>query len=140
MPFYHHLITFKPYARPADLSKFFTNLTKFVAARQGVVRGVENHGVRAVAHRIKAPQRTEAEPRYNTEARFVTAHIDIGSMHASELIAEVRKNDDVLRLTVLKPPTKMDAVSHEKTRLPFLGAAAGVDADADADVGGAAQR
>jgi hypothetical protein len=53
MPLYQHIILAVPKALPKDLSTFFKKYSSLIMDCKGLVRGIENHGVRPLPARTR---------------------------------------------------------------------------------------
>lgn len=88
-----------------------TKLVKEVAFKVvesgGIVRGVENHGIRPLPHRFKARHPDREGNRYYEKGRFFSIYYDSNpkTMHSIQSI--LSKNEEVLRQTHLKVRNKL---------------------------------
>lgn len=74
----------------------------------GIVRGVQNHGIRGLPNRFRAryPDETTGS-RYFKKGRFVSVYYDSNPKVMNEVENMVKIHDDVLRETHLKVQNKM---------------------------------
>jgi len=77
----------------------------------GIVRGVQNHGIRQLPHRFKAKFPDKAGNRYYEEGRFVSVYYDSSPKTMREVEMILRKDEEILRQTHLKLRNKMDYVN-----------------------------
>lgn len=53
MPLYQHLILTLPGSSKKGLATLFRNYADVIFANKGVIRGIENHGIRNLAERTR---------------------------------------------------------------------------------------
>jgi ribosomal protein S6 len=83
-----------------------------VVKNGGIVRGVQNHGIRQLPHRFKAKFPDKAGNRYFEHGRFVSMYYDTSPKTMREVENILRKDDHVLRQTHLRLKNKMDYVNY----------------------------
>ena len=80
MPAYHHLATLVPHSPASALTSLYRQVSRNVISAGGVVRSVENMGVRPLPYRFKNPHPPAdldelvpgaLSPRYHENGRFV---------------------------------------------------------------------
>mmetsp|Transcript_22939 Transcript_22939/g.35310 ORF Transcript_22939/g.35310 Transcript_22939/m.35310 type:complete len:136 (+) Transcript_22939:113-520(+) len=108
MVFYELLMTTKdviPYKALTELTK---SIAHKVVENGGIVRGVQNHGIRVLPNRFRAryPDETTGS-RYFQKGRFISLYYDSSPKVMSEVGSLVKMHDDVLRETHLKVRNKM---------------------------------
>jgi len=73
----------------------------------GIVRGIQNHGIRDLPHRFKAKHMDQDGNRYFKKGRFVSIYYDSNPVIMREVEGILNLNEDVLRKTHLKVPNKL---------------------------------
>jgi len=95
-----------------------TNLVKEVALKVvesgGIVRGVENHGVRTLPHRFKAKHPDREGNRYFEKGRFFSIYYDCNPKTMLSIESVLSKKEEVLRQTHLKVRNKLWYVNIDK--------------------------
>jgi hypothetical protein len=76
MPLFHTVLTAKATTAPAVLSTLFRAVASEVISAGGVVRTVENVGVRTLPERFKSKFADRNGIRYHYEGRFCTMRFD----------------------------------------------------------------
>ena len=96
-----------------NLTEFIKTVAHTVVNKGGIVRGVQNHGIRELPHRFKAryPDALTGS-RYFEKGRFISVYYDSNPKTMAEVKALVKNNSDlVLRETHLKVRNKMNYVN-----------------------------
>jgi len=95
-----------------------TNLVKEVALKVveggGIVRGVENHGIRSLPHRFKAKHPDREGNRYYEKGRFFSIYYDSNPKTMQNVERVLSKHEEVLRQTHLKVRNKLWYVNIDK--------------------------
>jgi len=95
-----------------------TNLVKEVALKVveggGIVRGVENHGIRSLPHRFKAKHPDREGNRYYDKGRFFSIYYDSNPKTMQNVERVLSKHEEVLRQTHLKVRNKLWYVNIDK--------------------------
>mmetsp|Transcript_19453 Transcript_19453/g.27727 ORF Transcript_19453/g.27727 Transcript_19453/m.27727 type:complete len:135 (-) Transcript_19453:2358-2762(-) len=95
-----------------------TNLVKEVALKVvesgGIVRGVENHGIRTLPHRFKAKHPDREGNRYFEKGRFFSIYYDCNPKTMLSIESVLSKKEEVLRQTHLKVRNKLWYVNIDK--------------------------
>lgn len=112
------VVTLKPAVPPGELTKLFRNLCKLVLDDGGIVRCIENHGVRSLAYRFRARQGIENE-MYFTHGRWVSIYMDAKPPTISKVERELNLHEGYLRSNVTRPRIKMDYVNSSKRTNPW---------------------
>ena len=137
MVFYHQLVTLVPITPPRNLTLLFRQcartvidegdhraralrlpLSLFCHARSypgGVVRQLENHGIKKLPYRFKnhhAP--AGSDRRYEQWGRWVSMYFDASPRIMQDVERHLRNNENVLRFTTFKPVTQLEKVNSRK--------------------------
>jgi len=80
----------------------------------GIVRGVQNHGIRSLPHRFKAKHPDREGNRYYENGRFVSIYYDCNPRTMRDIESILSKNEEVLRQTHLKVRNKLWDVNIDK--------------------------
>ncbi len=96
-----------------ELSAFkqLTNLVKTISHKVvdngGVIRSIQNHGIRSLPHRFKAKYADREGARYYEKGRFFSIYYDSGPSTQREVDTILKMNEQVLRNTHLKVRNKL---------------------------------
>ena len=85
MPLYEQIIVTMPKTTVPTLVELFKRYTREVVSLGGVVRGIENHGIRPLPERAKRKYATTTGERIVWDARFVSTHIDVNPASLVEI-------------------------------------------------------
>mmetsp|Transcript_7004 Transcript_7004/g.15162 ORF Transcript_7004/g.15162 Transcript_7004/m.15162 type:complete len:126 (-) Transcript_7004:46-423(-) len=97
------------------------NVSKKVIGAGGIVRGIQNHGVRELPHFFKAKQTDQEGNRYYLRGRFVSIYFDSSPSVLKEVQVELSMSEDVLRQTALRPRDKLAVVNGKNPKKnPYL--------------------
>ena len=88
----------------------------------GIVRSIQNHGVRQFPHRVKAKYPDyKTGQRYYENGRFVSIWYDANPTTLREVTKILDMNDQVLRNTHLKARSKLDYITMERVdKNPYI--------------------
>ena len=85
MPLYEQIIVAMPKTTIPSLVELFKRYTKTLISNGGVVRGIENHGIRPLPEKATRKYATTSGERIVWDARFVSTHIDASPTALVEL-------------------------------------------------------
>ena len=103
-----------------ELTNLFRKCAKLVLEQGGVFRSCENYGLKRLPHRMTSRHASAGmEGRYNYFGRHVAMHYDCAPNAKPQLEFLLKQHVDVLRVTTLKPRTRMDKVNSKKTSNPW---------------------
>ena len=85
-----------------------------VVENGGIVRGVENHGIRTLPHRFKAKHPDREGNRYFEKGRFFSIYYDCNPKTMQSIESVLSKKEEVLRQTHLKVRNKLWYVNIDK--------------------------
>ena len=73
----------------------------------GIVRSIQNHGIRQLPHRFKAKYPDKEGNRYYEKGRFISVYYDASPTVLKEVDTFLKLEEQVLRNTHLKARNKM---------------------------------
>jgi small subunit ribosomal protein S6 len=108
----------KPNQNQTDF-KALTALMKQVSHKVvdngGIVRSIQNHGLRKFPHRFQAKYPDYlTQQRYYEKGRFVSIYYDANPTTLKQVESILSMNDQVLRVTHLKCRSKLDYITMER--------------------------
>jgi ribosomal protein S6 len=87
----------------------------------GIVRGIHNHGIRALPHRFKAKYTDQRGIRYYEKGRFLSIYYDANPTTMRMVEQVLTMDEEVLRNTHLKARSILDQVNIQREeRNPFI--------------------
>lgn len=119
---HRHYLRKKIFADFKSLTSLMKQVSMKIVNNGGLVRSIQNHGIRQFPHRVKAkhPDFTTGQ-RYYEKGRYISVYYDAnpGTLRDIEMILEM--NDEVLRKTHLKARSKLDYITIQKpTKNPYV--------------------
>ena len=121
MPLYHTRLTVKPALPASSITKLIKKMATPLLSVSGVIRSIENHGIRPLPYRFKAKHMDALGNRYFTEGRFVSLFFDAQYKSVSEMERVIKLEEGVLRVTVMRAPDVGEKVRVTKAKKnPFL--------------------
>jgi ribosomal protein S6 len=86
-----------------------------VVENGGIVRSIQNHGIRQVPHRFKAKYPDFlTQQRYYDKGRFISLYYDANPATLKQVENILSMNDQVLRVNHLKARSKLDYITMER--------------------------
>jgi ribosomal protein S6 len=86
-----------------------------VVENGGIVRCIQNHGIRQVPHRFKAKYPDFlTQQRYYDKGRFISLYYDANPATLKQVENILSMNDQVLRVNHLKARSKLDYITMER--------------------------
>eukprot|EP00611_Tribonema_gayanum_P023798 TRINITY_DN5088_c0_g1_i1.p1 TRINITY_DN5088_c0_g1~~TRINITY_DN5088_c0_g1_i1.p1 ORF type:complete len:184 (-),score=33.99 TRINITY_DN5088_c0_g1_i1:684-1235(-) len=120
MPFYQNVFTCKWRTPPEQLTRLYRRLCNTVLEDGGMVRCVENHGVKDLAYRFRArTAMSGSENRYHTRGRWVSMYFDARPETLDKIDADLKMQDFYLRSNTIKPVVKMNWLSTRHKTNPW---------------------
>eukprot|EP01083_Nonionella_stella_P053044 140510_1 len=107
MVFYECVITTRNTANFAQLTKLVKDISQKVVGSGGIVRSVQNHGIRQVPHRFKAKYADREGNRYYKKGRFLSIYYDANPATQTAVTGICKMEEQVLRTTHLKARNKL---------------------------------
>ena len=83
------------------------SLSHKVVESGGIVRSIQNHGIRNLPHRFKAKYADSEGNRYYEKGRFISVYYDSNPATQKEVETILRLDEQVLRNTHLKARNKL---------------------------------
>ena len=81
----------------------------------GIVRSIQNHGIREFPHRLKAKYPDfRTGQRYYEKGRYISLYYDANPKTLQEVSILLARNDHVLRANHLRARSKLDFVTSER--------------------------
>jgi ribosomal protein S6 len=101
-----------------------TNLVKLVSHEivegGGIVRAVQNHGIRTLPHRFKATYPDREGNRYYAKGRFFSIYYDANPDTMSQVDTILKMDEEVLRSTHLRARSTLDFINLREDRNPYI--------------------
>ena len=121
MPLYHTLLTTKPAFPPSGLTRLVKDISKIVLEGGGVVRSIENHGVRPLPYRFKSKHMDSQGLRYHNSGRFISMHFDASPTKLPAIDKIVKLEEGVLRTTTMRGEDWSEKINVSKAKKnPFM--------------------
>ena len=87
----------------------------------GIVRSIQNHGIRQVPHRFKAKYADREGNRYYEKGRFISVFYDANPNVMRQVEGILNLNEEVLRTTHLRATNKFEDVNNMKeNKNPYI--------------------
>jgi ribosomal protein S6 len=87
----------------------------------GIVRSIQNHGIRDLPHRFKAKYADKEGRRYWTKGRFISVYYDSNPLTMQQVDHILKLDEEVLRSTHLRARSVLDYINMPKVdRNPYL--------------------
>jgi ribosomal protein S6 len=91
-----------------------------IVTNQGIVRSIQNHGIRDLPHRFQARYADRQGVRYYPKGRFVSIYYDSNPATMRMVEQVLTLNEEVLRHTHLKARSILDFVNTEQEHKNFF--------------------
>eukprot|EP00566_Odontella_aurita_P028561 CAMPEP_0113555226 /NCGR_PEP_ID=MMETSP0015_2-20120614/16593_1 /TAXON_ID=2838 /ORGANISM="Odontella" /LENGTH=188 /DNA_ID=CAMNT_0000456467 /DNA_START=145 /DNA_END=712 /DNA_ORIENTATION=- /assembly_acc=CAM_ASM_000160 len=101
MVFYECVMTTKNTAPFQTLTNLMKEVSHKIVEGGGIVRTIQNHGIRTLPHRFKAKYPDKLGNRYFEKGRFVSLYYDANPHVMREVETTLKMNEEVLRNTHL---------------------------------------
>ena len=103
-----------------------------VVENGGIVRSIQNHGLRTFPHRFKAKYPDYlTQQRYYEQGRFISIYYDSNPTTLKQVETVLTMNDQVLRVTHLKSRSKLDWINYKHEKNPYVQRVLKADRDAE---------
>ena len=87
----------------------------------GIVRSIQNHGIRQLPHRMKAKYADRDGNRYYEKGRFISVFYDANPNVMRQVEGILNLDDQILRNTHLRASNKFDDVNNMKeNKNPYI--------------------
>lgn len=121
MVFYECLMTAKNTAPFFALTRLVKDISHKVVGNGGIVRSIQNHGVRDLPHRFRSKFPDKEGIRYYKKGRFISVYFDASPSTMREVETVTRRHSVVLRTTHLKARNKLWEVNiAREDKNPFI--------------------
>lgn len=117
----------KPHKNDALLSDYntLTALMKEVSLKivnnGGIVRSIQNHGIRQLPHRFKSKYADQEGNRYYEKGRFISVFYDANPNVMRQVQGILNLDDQILRTTHLRATNKFGEVNNLKeNKNPYI--------------------
>jgi ribosomal protein S6 len=121
MPLYQQIVVALPKFPNQALVEVFKKYSGIILSNGGVIRGIENHGIRPLAEQAKRKYATTDGSRYFWEARFITVTFDAAPKVLVLTDRYFRTQAGILRTFVVKQRAGMDIIKDNSFRNPHSG-------------------
>lgn len=92
-----------------------------VVTSGGIVRSIQNHGIRQLPHRFKAKYTDRDGNRYFEKGRFISVFYDASPATMRQVEGVLNLSEDILRNTHLKAKNKFDDINNVRdNKNPYL--------------------
>lgn len=105
-----------------SLSALMKNISHKIVENGGIVRSIQNHGIRQFPHRVQAknPDYITGQ-RYFEKGRYISLYYDSNPSTRAQVEKILSMNDQVLRNTHLKARSKLDLITIQRPeRNPYI--------------------
>lgn len=121
MVFYECVVTTRNTADFKQLTNLVKSISHKVVENGGIVRSIQNHGIRELPHRFKAKYPDREGIRYYKKGRFLSIYYDASPATQSDVTGILKLDDQVLRNTHLKVRNKLwDVNVDNEKKNPFI--------------------
>mmetsp|Transcript_51413 Transcript_51413/g.60098 ORF Transcript_51413/g.60098 Transcript_51413/m.60098 type:complete len:135 (+) Transcript_51413:133-537(+) len=121
MVLYECVLTTKHSSPYYALTNLMKSISYKVVENGGIVRGVQNHGIRSLPHRFKARYPDIEGNRYYKDGRFVSIYYDSSPQIMRDVESILFSDEEVLRSTHIKARNKLWYVNVQKEdKNPYL--------------------
>ena len=105
-----------------SLSELMKTISHKIVENGGIVRSIQNHGIRQFPHRVQAknPDYITGQ-RYFEKGRYISLYYDSNPSTRAQVEKILSMNDQVLRNTHLKARSKLDLITIQRPeRNPYI--------------------
>uniref|UniRef100_A0A7S2MAY0 30S ribosomal protein S6, chloroplastic n=2 Tax=Skeletonema marinoi TaxID=267567 RepID=A0A7S2MAY0_9STRA len=121
MVFYECLMTAKNTAHYNNLTALMKDISLKIVNNGGIVRSIQNHGVRQLPHRFRAKYADREGNRYYEKGRFVSVFYDASPGIMRQVEGILNLDEQILRNTHLKGRNKfMDVNNVREAKNPYI--------------------
>lgn len=114
MVFYECMMTAKNTAHYNTLTALMKEMSLKIVNNGGIVRSIQNHGIRQLPHRFKAKYADREGNRWYEKGRFISVFYDANPNVMRQVEGILNMDDQVLRTTHLKATNKFMDVNNQK--------------------------
>mmetsp|Transcript_24719 Transcript_24719/g.44403 ORF Transcript_24719/g.44403 Transcript_24719/m.44403 type:complete len:135 (-) Transcript_24719:271-675(-) len=121
MVFYECMMTAKNTSHYNSLTLLMKELSLKIVNNGGIVRSIQNHGIRQVPHRFKAKYADREGNRYYEKGRFISVFYDANPNVMRQVEGILNLNEEILRTTHLRATNKFEDVNNMKeNKNPYI--------------------
>ncbi|KAL3789243.1 hypothetical protein HJC23_002828 [Cyclotella cryptica] len=121
MVFYECLMTAKNTAHFHTLTALMKDVSLKIVSNGGIVRSIQNHGIRQLPHRFKAKYADREGNRYYEKGRFISVFYDASPSVMRQVEGILNLDELILRNTHLKARNKfMDVNNVRENKNPYV--------------------
>ncbi|KAL3771217.1 hypothetical protein ACHAW5_007519 [Stephanodiscus triporus] len=121
MVFYECMMTAKNTAHYNTLTALMKEISLKIVNNGGIVRSIQNHGIRQLPHRFKAKYADREGNRYYEKGRFISVFYDANPNVMKQVQGILNLDDQVLRITHLRASNKFGEVNNLKeNKNPYI--------------------
>jgi ribosomal protein S6 len=114
------------------LTNIVKTISNKVVTNGGIVRSIQNHGIRQLPHRFKAKYPDREGNRYYEKGRFMSVYYDASPDVLKEVNTFLKLEEQVLRNTHLKARNKLWYVNiAREDKNPYIQKVAEMEAEAE---------
>mmetsp|Transcript_26372 Transcript_26372/g.55590 ORF Transcript_26372/g.55590 Transcript_26372/m.55590 type:complete len:130 (+) Transcript_26372:171-560(+) len=114
MVFYECLMTAKNTTHYNALTSLMKEISLKIVQSGGIVRSIQNHGIRQLPHRFKAKYADREGNRYYEKGRFVSVFYDANPNVMRQVEGILNLNEEVLRNTHLRARCKFMDINNPR--------------------------
>mmetsp|Transcript_8631 Transcript_8631/g.15633 ORF Transcript_8631/g.15633 Transcript_8631/m.15633 type:complete len:135 (-) Transcript_8631:287-691(-) len=121
MVFYECMMTAKNTSHYNILTALMKEVSLKIVNNGGIVRSIQNHGIRQVPHRFKAKYADREGNRYYEQGRFISVFYDANPNVMRQVEGVLNLNEEILRNTHLRATNKfMDVNNMRENKNPYV--------------------
>mmetsp|Transcript_36068 Transcript_36068/g.75811 ORF Transcript_36068/g.75811 Transcript_36068/m.75811 type:complete len:135 (-) Transcript_36068:265-669(-) len=121
MVFYECMMTAKNTSHYNILTALMKEVSLKIVNNGGIVRSIQNHGIRQVPHRFKAKYADREGNRYYEKGRFISVFYDANPNVMRQVEGILNLNEEILRNTHLRATNKfMDVNNMRENKNPYV--------------------
>jgi ribosomal protein S6 len=103
------------------LTKLMKEISLKIVNNGGIVRSIQNHGIRQLPHRFKAKYADAQGDRYYEKGRFISVFYDANPTVMKQVHNILSLDDQILRTTHLRASNKFGEVNNLKlNKNPYI--------------------
>mmetsp|Transcript_13329 Transcript_13329/g.23872 ORF Transcript_13329/g.23872 Transcript_13329/m.23872 type:complete len:135 (-) Transcript_13329:262-666(-) len=121
MVFYECMMTAKNTSHYNILTALMKEVSLKIVNNGGIIRSIQNHGIRQVPHRFKAKYADREGNRYYEKGRFISVFYDANPNVMRQVEGILNLNEEILRNTHLRATNKfMDVNNMRENKNPYV--------------------
>mmetsp|Transcript_21289 Transcript_21289/g.45488 ORF Transcript_21289/g.45488 Transcript_21289/m.45488 type:complete len:129 (-) Transcript_21289:158-544(-) len=114
MVFYECMMTAKNTSHYNILTALMKEISLKIVNNGGIVRSIQNHGIRQLPHRFKAKYADREGNRYYEKGRFISVFYDASPNTMRQVGGILNLNEEILRNTHLRATNKFNDVNNSR--------------------------